>query len=92
MSEVEKALEEIQEKEADAGNTLESGKKKSDPAMAVKMRKGAMESMPPTQKRIGVGEVVDDDENAQAKRNIKRRSGGETIGYLGKLYVAEMES
>ena len=45
MSDVEKALEEIMEKESDAENTVESNKKKADHAKAVEMRKRAMESI-----------------------------------------------
>ena len=81
MSDVEKALEEIMEKESDAENTAESNKKKADHAKAVEMRKRAMESIRSTQKRKGSDEV-EDEENAQAKPKITRRSGGETIAYL----------
>ena len=76
MSDVEKALEEIMEKESDAENTVESNKKKADHATAVEM-----ESSRSTQKRKG-GDEVEDEENAQAKPKITRRSGGETIAYL----------
>ena len=52
MSEVEKALEEISEKEAVAEDTLDScNKKKADNAKAVDMRKRATESMSSTRKR-----------------------------------------
>ena len=81
MSDVEKALEEIMEKESDAENTVESNKKKADHAKAVEMRKRAMESIRSTQKRKGADEV-EDEENAQPKPKITRRSGGETIAYL----------
>ena len=81
MSDVEKALEEIMEKESDAENTVESNKKKADHANAVEMRKRAMESIRSTEKRKG-GDEVEDEENAQPKPKITRKSGGETMAYL----------
>ena len=45
MSEVEKALEEIAEKEAAAEDTVESDVKKTDNAKAVEMRNRALESL-----------------------------------------------
>ena len=66
MSDVEKALEEMMKKESDAENTVESNKKK------------AMGRIRSTQKRKG-GDEVEDEENAQPKPKITRRSGGETI-------------
>ena len=66
MTDVEKALEEIMEKESDAENTVESNKKKADHAKAVEMRKRAMESIRSTQKRKE-GDEVEDEENAQTK-------------------------
>lgn len=80
MSDVEKAFEEIMEKESDAENTVDSNKKKADHAKAVEMRKRAMESIRSTQKRKE-GDEVNDEENAQTKPKITR-SGGETIAYL----------
>ena len=81
MTGVEKALEEILEKEADAENTMEIDKKKADNAKAVEMRNRAMESMRSTQKRKeGVG--VKDVENDQPKPKFTRRSGGDTVTYL----------
>ena len=53
MSDVEKALEEILEKEADAKNSLEVDKKIKNNAKAVEMRNRAMESMRSTQKKGG---------------------------------------
>ena len=53
MSDVEKALEELIEKESDAENTVESNNKKADHAKAVEMRKRAMESIRSTQKSRG---------------------------------------
>ena len=54
MSDVEKALEEIMEKESDAENTVESNKKKADHANAVEMRNRAIKSIRSTEKRKGV--------------------------------------
>ena len=80
MSEVEKALEEISEKEAVAEDTLDSNKKKADNAKAVDMRKRAMESLNSTRKRKGdEGEEM---ENAKSKPKSSRRSGADTIAYL----------
>ena len=81
MSDVEKPLEEIMEKESDAENTVESNKKKADHANAVEMRKRAIESIRSTQKRKG-GDEVEDEENAQPKPKITMKSGGETMAYL----------
>ena len=81
MNDVEKALEEILEKEADAENSLEVDKKKEDSAKAVEMRNRAMESMRSTQKRKD-GDEVEDVENAQPKRKVTRKSGGDTVAYL----------
>ncbi|KAK2563382.1 hypothetical protein P5673_013078 [Acropora cervicornis] len=75
MRDVEKALEEILEKEADAENTLQIDKKKEDNAKAVGMQNRAMESMRSIQKRKE-GDQVKDVENAQPKPTITRRSGG----------------
>lgn len=79
MSDVEKALEEILEKEADANNTMENKKKKADNVKAVEMRNRAMESMRSTLKRKE-GDV--DVENVQPKPKVTRRSGGDTVSYL----------
>ena len=81
MSDVEKALEEIMEKESDAENTVESNKKKADHAKPVEMQKREMESICSIQKRKR-GDEVEDEENAQPKPKITRRSGGETVTYL----------
>ena len=51
LSEVEKALEEIAEKEAAAEGTIENEKKKADNAKAAQMRNRALESLSGTQKR-----------------------------------------
>ena len=78
MSDVEKALEEILEKEADAKNSLEVDKKKKNNAKAVEMRNRAMESMRSTQKREE-GDEVEDVGNAQPKRKVTRKSGVDTV-------------
>ena len=88
MSDVEKALEEITEKESDAENTVESNQKKADHAKAVEMRKRAMARIR-SRKRKG-GDEVEDEENAQPKPKITRKSGGETMAYLReKNYMAQ---
>lgn len=80
MNDVEKALEEILEKEADAESTLATDKKRVENVKAVEMRNRAMESMRSTQKRKQ-GDEDKDAENAP-KPKIKRRSGGDTVAYL----------
>ena len=52
LSEVEKALEEIAEREAAAEDTVENDKKKADNAKAAEMRNRALESLSGTQKRV----------------------------------------
>lgn len=69
------------EKESDAENTVESNKKKADHAKPVEMQKTEMESIRSTQKRKR-GDAVEDEENAQPKPKITRKSGGETMAYL----------
>lgn len=78
MTEVERALEEILEKEANAENTMESTKKKADNAKAVEMRNRAMERMHKRKE----GDEDQDVENAQPKPKSTRRSGGDTVTYL----------
>ena len=51
LSEMERALEEIAEREAAAEDTLENDKKKADNAKAAEMRNRALESLSGTQKR-----------------------------------------
>ena len=68
------------EKEADE-NSLEVDKKKENSAKAVEMRSRAKEYMRSTQKRKD-GDEVEDVENAQPKRKVTRRSGGDTVAYL----------
>ena len=79
LSAFEKALEEIAEKEVAAKGTVENDKKKLDNAKAVKMRNRALESLGRTQKR----QRNEDEENAKRKQK-SRRSGGDTIAYLGE--------
>ena len=80
MNDVEKALEEILEKEADAENTLPTDKKRVDSVKAVEMRNRAMESMRTTQKR-NQGDEDKDVENAPKPKKT-RRSGGDIVAYL----------
>ena len=54
LSEVEKTLEEIAEKEAEAEDTVENDKKKADNAKAAEMRNRALESLN-TEHRKGNG-------------------------------------
>ena len=77
------------EKESDAENTVESNKKKADHAKPVEMQNREMESICSTQKRKR-GDEVEDEENAQPKPKITRKSGGETMEYLReKNYMAQ---
>jgi len=80
MNNVERALEEILEKEADAENTLATDRKRMDNVKAVEMRNRAMERRHSTQKRKQ-GDEDKDVENAP-KPKITRRSGGDTVAYL----------
>ncbi|CAH3123504.1 unnamed protein product, partial [Porites lobata] len=82
LSDVEKALEEIAEKEVAAEDTVENDKKKLDNAKAVEMRNRALESLGKTQKR----QRNEDEENAKPKQK-SRRSGGDTIAYLREKNV-----
>ena len=77
LSDMEKALEEIAEKEAAAEDTVESDKKKADNAKAVEMRNRALENLGGTQKR----QHSEEEENVKPKQK-SRRSGGDTIAYL----------
>ena len=76
-SEVEKALEEIAEKEAVAEDTVQNDKKKVDNAKAVEMRNRALESLSGTQKR-----QRNEEQENEKPRSKSRRSGGDTIAYL----------
>lgn len=92
MNDVEKALEEILEKEADAENTLATDKKRVDNVKAVEMRNRAMESMRTTQKR-NQGDEDKDVENApKPKKNKKEWWGDSGIPTWEEWYGSEMES
>ena len=78
LSDVEKALEEIVEKEAVVEETAQNDKKKVDSAKAAEMRSRALETLSGTQKRQRKGEV----ENERAARTKRRRSVNDTVAYL----------
>lgn len=78
MNEVEKALEEISEKEALAEDTMEStSKKKADNAKA-DMHNRAMESMSSTRKR----KSDEDEKNVTPKPKSTIRNGRDVIAYF----------
>ena len=64
LSEVEKALEEMAEKEVAAVNTVENDKKKVDNAKAEEIRNRVLESLGKTQKR----QRNEEEENAKPKQ------------------------
>ena len=78
LSDVEKALEEIVEKEAVVEETAQNDKKKVDSAKAAEMRYRALKNLGGTQKRQRKGEV----ENETAARTKRRRSVNDTVAYL----------
>ena len=78
LSDVEKALEEIVEKEAVVEETAQNDKKKVNDAKAAEMRYRALESLGGTQKRQRKGEV----ENVTAARTKRRISVNDTVAYL----------
>ena len=78
MSDVEKALEEILEKEAVAEETAQNDKKKVDCAKAAEMRYRALENLGGTKKRQRKDEV----ENETAARAKRRSSVSDTVAYL----------
>ena len=78
LSDVEKALEKIKEKEAVVEETAQNDKKKVDSAKAAEMRYRALENLGGTQKRQRKDEV----ENDTAPRAKRRRSGSDTETYL----------
>ena len=78
LSDVEKALEEIVEKEAVVEETAQNDKKKVDNAKAAEMRYRALENLGGTQKRQRKGEV----ENETAARTKSRISVNDTVEYL----------
>lgn len=65
FSDVEKALEEIVEKEAEVEETAQNDKKKVDSAKAAEMRNRALEDLGWTQKR----QRKDEEENETAEKN-----------------------
>ena len=69
LSEVEKALEEIAEKEVAAEDTMENDKKKVDNAKSVEMRNRALESLGKTQKR----QWNEQEENAKPKQESRTK-------------------
>ena len=85
-SEVEKALEEIAEKEVAVEDTVENNKRKVDNAKVVEMRNRALESLGKTQKRQRNEDEENQWENAKPKQK-SRRSGGDTIAYLREKNV-----
>ena len=78
LSDVEKALEKIKEKEAVVEETVQNDKKKIDDAKAAEMRYRAPENLGGTQKRQRKDEV----ENETAARAKRRRSGSDTEACL----------
>ena len=78
LSDVEKALEEIEEKETVVEETAQNDEKKVDNAKAAEMRYRALENLAGTQKRQRKDEV----ENETAARAKLRRSGSDTVAYL----------
>ena len=75
LSDVEKALEEIVEKEAVVEETTQNDKKKVDSAKAAEIRYRALENLGGTQKRQRKDEV----ENETATRAKCRRSGSDSV-------------
>ena len=65
FSDVEKALEEIVEKEAEVEETAQNDKKKVDSAKTAEMRNRALENLGGTQKR----QRKDEEENETAEKN-----------------------
>ena len=78
LSDVEKALEEIEEKETVVEETAQNDEKKVDSAKAAEMRYRALENLGGKQKRQRKDEV----ENETASRAKRRRSGSDTVAYL----------
>ena len=79
LSDVEKALEGIVEKEAVVEETAQNDKKKVNSAKAAEMRYRALENLGGTQKRQRKGEVENETAAARTKR---RRSVSDTVAYL----------
>ena len=87
LSDVEKALEEIVEKEAVVEETAQNDKKKVDSAKAAEMRYRALENLGGTQKRQRKDEL----ENETAARAKHRRSGSDIFARKERSHV-EMEN
>ena len=79
LSDVEKVLEGIVEKEAVVEETAQNDKKKVNSAKAAEMRYRALENLGGTQKRQRKGEVENETAAARTKR---RRSVSDTVAYL----------
>ena len=77
LSDVEKALEDIAEKEAVVEETTQNDKKKVDSAKAAEMRNRVLDNLGGTQKRQRKDEV----ENEIEGRAKRRRIGGDTVAY-----------
>ena len=78
LSDIEKALEEIVEKEALVEETAQNDKKEIDSAKAAEMRYRALGNLGGTQKRQRKDEV----ENETAARAKLRGNGSDTVAYL----------
>ena len=70
FSDIEKALEEIVEKEAEVEETAQNDKKKVDSAKAAEMRSRALKNLGGTQKRQRKDEV--ENETAEKKKTSKK--------------------
>ena len=70
FSDVEKALEEIVEKEAEVEETAQNDKKKVDSAKAAEMRNRALENLGGTRKRQRKDE--EENETAEKKKTSKK--------------------
>ena len=78
LSDVEKALEGIVEKEAVVEETAQNDKKKVDSGKAAEMRYRALENLGGTHKRQRKDEV----KNETVARVKRRKSGSDTVAYL----------
>ena len=82
LSEVEKALEEIAEKEVAAEDTVEKDKKKVDNAKATEMRNRALVSLGKTQKR----QRHEEEEKAKPKQQSRRSNISNTRDSVSSGY------
>ena len=78
LSDIEKTLEGIVEKEAVVEEIAQNNKKKVNCAKVAEMRQRALENLGRSQKRQRKDEV----ENETAARVKRRRSGSDTVAYL----------